>query len=109
MDETGVDGEVAVVEKHRARDAVGQEIESQFVLGLRALITCGEKCEAHAPGGLVAHQGNVAARKLLRLGYVPQQWDQPLDLTIQQTIDAVEIPGHLSETERRLPYVRYIV
>ncbi len=51
-------------------------------------------------GRMDLDQGNVAARKLLRLGYVPQQWEQPLDLTIQQVIDAVEIPGRLSETER---------
>ena len=51
-------------------------------------------------GRLDLDQGNIAARKLLRLGYVAQQWEGPLDLTIQGTIDAVEIPGHLSDTER---------
>ena len=51
-------------------------------------------------GRLDLDQGNIAARKLLRLGYVAQQWEGPLDLTIQETIDAVEIPGHLSDTER---------
>jgi ATP-binding cassette subfamily F protein uup len=43
-------------------------------------------------GRIDADGGNVAARKLLRLGYVPQQWEQRTDVTVQDLVDAVDVP-----------------
>ncbi len=44
--------------------------------------------------------GIVSARKNLRFGYVAQQWEELPDSSIQHVIDAVEIPGNLSDSER---------
>lgn len=51
-------------------------------------------------GRMDLDEGTVSPRKLLRLGYVPQQWEERLDVSIQEVIDAVKIPGHLSDFER---------
>ena len=61
MNETGIHGEVTVVQQHRAGDAVTQQVEGQFVLRMGTLVTGGEEGEPHAPCGLVAQEPHVPA------------------------------------------------
>ena len=43
-------------------------------------------------GQMEIDSGTIAARKMLRLGYVAQEWEQPDEFTIQQLVDRIEVP-----------------
>ena len=95
MNQASIHREVAVVEQHRARDPVAQQIERQLVLGIRgALVARGEERKTHAPG-LLAQQADVTFAQFVMLTPLPgtldfERWEKDSADTVEK-VDGIPL------------------
>lgn len=67
-------------------------ISSNECIGLIGPNGSGKSTLLQIVAGLIdPDEGEIAARKLLRVGYVPQQWEPEPDLTLRQILDGLKL------------------